>query len=305
VLSAILPRAFALLLALGPSVAGAAPGIGPTAAVRPTAASRPTAARAGLRAPGPRALGAGMPGPAEDAPAIVRRAERAVAGDSAAALRAQWRARLARAPGDRAALLGLATLARLTYDYPESERVYRQLLASSPAPPDGYAVQAALGVGLGLEDRSFAMAAIAQFTQARVLARAAGDRLAEGEALVWLTFDRGRLQGIPVAEATLDSAARLVPPGALATQARIAQRRAVLYSLRARPDASLEAERGIALAERAGDLRALADGYVALGKVLQYRGADDSALVVLRRRRRSSGRRRCWAPPAATAPCRR
>jgi hypothetical protein len=44
---------------------------------------------------------------------------------------------------DRGALLGLATLARLTYDYPTAERLYGSLVAA--ARPDRYAAFARLG----------------------------------------------------------------------------------------------------------------------------------------------------------------
>ena len=71
---------------------------------------------------------------AGDPRAIVREATRAVESDRATELRALWQARLDRDSTDRAALLGLATLSRLTYDYPDAEARYRRLSdpASSP-----------------------------------------------------------------------------------------------------------------------------------------------------------------------------
>src|SRR4029453_18060683 len=55
---------------------------------------------------------------AEDPRAVVRVAARAVEGDMTPRLDARVRARVARTPTDRAAPLGLATLARLRYDSP-------------------------------------------------------------------------------------------------------------------------------------------------------------------------------------------
>jgi hypothetical protein len=81
-------------------------------------------------------------GPGEP-PAIVREARLAVEGDSAPRVGARWSARLARDSTDSAALLGLATLARLTYDYPLAERLYRRLAAG---PADRFAVYARLGL---------------------------------------------------------------------------------------------------------------------------------------------------------------
>src|SRR5689334_1234942 len=78
--------------------------------------------------------------------AIVREATRAVESDRAAEFRARWQARLERDSTDRAALLGLATLARLTYDYPDAEARYRRLSDPASGPADGFATHARLGL---------------------------------------------------------------------------------------------------------------------------------------------------------------
>jgi tetratricopeptide (TPR) repeat protein len=218
-----------------------------------------------------------------DPRAVVWRALRAVEGDSARAVALQWQAALRRDAADRAAVLGLATLARLTYDYPTAERLYGQLFASDSAAPDRYAAYARLGFAQGLEARSFGTAALAQFTRAQKVAHVVGDRTAEGEAFLWLTFSRGRLEGVGVAEVLLDSAERLIPDTALALRAECRNRRAIIYALRGQEDALAEADSSIATARRAGDLQAEASGFRVLGQVLQYRGQTDSALAVLRR----------------------
>src|SRR5690349_4153846 len=86
--------------------------------------------------------------PPDDPRSIVRAAIRSIEGDSATRVEARWRNRVNRNPADRAALLGLATLARLRYDYPSSESMYRRLIAGAP---DGYAVYAHLGLAEGDE----------------------------------------------------------------------------------------------------------------------------------------------------------
>src|SRR5215212_2997433 len=118
---------------------------------------------------------------AEDPRAVVGQATRAVQGDSAAPLRARWSARLQRDSADRAAALGLATVARLTYDYDGAERLYRKLFADS-LHPDRFAALAHLGLARQLERRGFGVLAPPQFELAREIARASGDATTEGEA---------------------------------------------------------------------------------------------------------------------------
>lgn len=119
---------------------------------------------------------------AEDPRAVVRAATRAVEVDSAAQLERRLTARAARDSNDRAALLGLATLARLRYEYPAAERTYRRLFGAG----DRFAVYAHLGMADGLELRRFSRQAIVELEAARRTARAVGERTGEGEALLRL-----------------------------------------------------------------------------------------------------------------------
>jgi hypothetical protein len=81
------------------------------------------------------------PVPPSDHPAaLVLHATYAVEGDSVAAVRARWQARLASDPLDRAALLGLATLSRLTYDYPRADRFYHMLTAGDSTQPNRFGI---------------------------------------------------------------------------------------------------------------------------------------------------------------------
>src|SRR5262245_63560963 len=83
---------------------------------------------------------------------VVREATRAVENDGAAPRGALWQERLDRDPNDRAALLGLATLARLAYDYPRAEALYLRL---DTTPPDAFTAYAHLGEAWALEERGF------------------------------------------------------------------------------------------------------------------------------------------------------
>src|SRR4051812_25308371 len=94
---------------------------------------------------------AGRPATPDDPRAVVRAAAAAVRTDSVAAFRARWQHRLAADSTDRAAALGLATLARLTYDYSEANRIYRAMVPAD-GPSDRYAVYAWLGWGQGYEE---------------------------------------------------------------------------------------------------------------------------------------------------------
>ena len=148
------------------------------------------------------AVGAAQVSPDGDAPrGIVRAAARAVEADSEPRLRARLSARVARHPNDRAALLGLATLARLRYDYPAAESTYRRLFVQ---PDDRYSMYAHLGLAEAFEARSLRQASRPEFERARDAARRLGDGTAEGEALVFLSIIRGRLEGVRIAEALLD-----------------------------------------------------------------------------------------------------
>jgi hypothetical protein len=72
----------------------------------------------------------------DDPRSVVRQATRAVERDSIGYLAARWETRLRHDASDGAAAIGLATIARLTYDYPTAERLYRRLYTADSARPD-------------------------------------------------------------------------------------------------------------------------------------------------------------------------
>src|SRR5262245_59813115 len=127
-------------------------------------------------------------GPAahQDPPSIVREATQAVEQDSSGHLAARWQARLQYDPRDRAAAIGLATIARLTYDYPTAAEYYRRSYGTDSARPDRHVVYARLGLAQGLYAQGRMQEADSLFARARADARALRDRSAEGEALFWL-----------------------------------------------------------------------------------------------------------------------
>lgn len=218
----------------------------------------------------------------DDPRAIVREATRAVENDGAAELRALWQARLVRDSTDRGALLGLATLSRLTYDYPNAEALYRRLSGPTSSPADGFAIYARLGQAWALEERGFSNDAETEFEAARKAAQAARDRAAEAEALIALSFVAGRVSGVPAGLALLDRALRLIPEGALDLHSHLLSHRAGLRGLLGAPEAMADAEASIATARRAGDLRAEAHALRSAAKVHFYRSEYPSAFAFFR-----------------------
>ena len=181
---------------------------------------------------------------------VVRRALLAVEGDSIAPVRTRWSAGLQRDATDRAAVLGIATLARLTYDYTTSDRLYPQLFNADSLHPDSYVAYARLGRAWSLEERGQSDAAGDEFARARRAARGAGDPAAEAEALLGLAFARGAAEGMAVAKALLDTAGTLIPASAVDLQAERGWRRAMILGLLADPRATADAVASIALARR-------------------------------------------------------
>ncbi len=224
---------------------------------------------------------------ASDVPprAVVREALRAVEGDSVAAARARLEARLRAAPGDRAAALGLASLARFTYDYPEAERryaaLYDTLAVGGPLAPaaDAVARYALLGAASSLYMRGEDARSVPLFMRVRAAAHAAGDRALEVQTLGPLAMKRGAARGVPAGLALLDTADRLVPPGDAALAASLAWRRVIFLAFLSDRRASTEGTRALALARRAADRRAEAQVWRALAVYHHLRADDDSALI--------------------------
>ncbi len=221
-------------------------------------------------------------GALDDPRAVVREATRAIENDGGAGLRGLWQERLARDSTNRGAFLGLATLSRLTYDYPNAEALYRRLSDPTSSPADGFAIYARLGQAWALEERGFSNGAEAEFEAVRKAAHAARDRAAEAEALIALSFVAGRVSGVPAGLALLDRALQLIPEGALDLHSHLLSHRAGLRGVSGAPEAMADAEASIAIARRAGDLRAEAQALRSAAKVHFYRSEYPSAVAFFR-----------------------
>ena len=214
---------------------------------------------------------------------VVREALRAVEGDSARRAAAGWEERLRRNSADRAAALGLATLARFSYDYADAERRYRQLFESDSTRLDRFAVYASLGYGQALYTRGLLVAADSHFTRALTAARVTEDPVAEAEALSELSMVRAISTGLDSGLVLVDRATRLTPPNELDIQAANHCRRAVLLAVATRADAASEAILGAEAARRAGERRLEAFCLRTLALALKLRADPDSSLALLRR----------------------
>ncbi|HSR90105.1 MAG TPA: hypothetical protein VLK88_02270, partial [Gemmatimonadales bacterium] len=126
---------------------------------------------------------------------VARVAQHAFEHDSAGPVASGWTARLLRDSSDRAAALGLATLAALRHDSLEAHKAYQRLITTLPS-TDPYRIQALIGLGMvELWNVSFDTSA-ARFAEAADLAAQTGDRSARATALGFLGFLRSRLTGM-------------------------------------------------------------------------------------------------------------
>ncbi len=212
---------------------------------------------------------------------IVFATERAVADDSAQVASTRWQAALARDSSDRAALLGLATLARMTYDFPTAERLLKRLLNRRSGTPDRWQVQARLGMyrvafaqGDDGRARGLLDSAVAD-------ARRIGDRDGEADAMMGFTSVRG-----PAATAllaALDTLDALLPPGDGRDRAESICRRGLYTGIGGDTAAIGVIRRGIDMAERVGERRLTGHCLEAYGLVHSVQGHADSVLPIYER----------------------
>ncbi len=181
--------------------------------------------------------------------ATVRHATAAIENDSVAVVAARWRVAANHRPADRFAVLGLATLARLQYAYPQADTLYRTLLPDSAGALDAIATYALLGQGLSARVRGAHRDAGSWFARAA----AAPDPAAATEARILLAATYARTRGPRAPDSLLAAVAPVVTRdpqlGALYHCTR-----AELAALTASAGAD-DARRGAALAQQAGDRR--------------------------------------------------
>src|SRR5215207_6809094 len=168
---------------------------------------------------------------------VVREALRAVEGDSAGRVAARWEERLRRNPADRDAQLGLASLARLTYDFAGAERRYAALRGADSARPDRYVAYAWLGVAQSEHARGMFALADDHYARARAAARVVGDSVAELQAVLGTVVTLSRIQSPAVALALLDSVTPRIPAFDVELRAAAGARRAGLLAQLGRPEA--------------------------------------------------------------------
>jgi CHAT domain-containing protein/tetratricopeptide (TPR) repeat protein len=186
---------------------------------------------------------------------VLRQATLAIERGTEPAARSRWLADVERDSLNAPALFGLATLARLSYDYAGADRWYARV-ASLPAARAGrYQAFAALGLAQGRFTTGRYAEAGAGFDQARRLAEASGDSAAAAIVLISQGWLRLRAGDPALARAVLDTAASIVRPGDFQLRAALACGRAAVLVRISRSQAIADGRAGAALARRAGDLR--------------------------------------------------
>ena len=220
---------------------------------------------------------------------IVRQATHAVEIDSTGPAIARWNASLARDSSNVGALLGLATTARLTYDYARADRLYELAAARAPR-GSAYAAWAALGQAESRLYRAPLDTASAWFVAAARAARSANDSAALAHALFGLAIARLRHETAAVALPVVDSGLALVPQRELALIAEGRCVRAAVLALQGNMRTGEEATRGLALSRRAGDprretfcLSMLGAFVAATGDYVRSAAVLDTAIAIARR----------------------
>ncbi len=205
--------------------------------------------------------------------AVVFTAFHAVEGDSSAALERRWTSRVARDSGDRAARLGLATIARLTYRYRRADSLYLPLESGK----DSYALYAALGRVWGDLFRAPFNTTAARALAIAAAARQLGDSSATAEALAVAGWLGSRLGAIGASLDSLTVAEGLAPPDQKWLKGLIVCTRAPIESFGGAGDAWATGQRGLALAKESGERRIIGFCYQSLS-VVSLNVADDPGL---------------------------
>ena len=182
---------------------------------------------------------------------------------------------------DPAATLGLATVARQTYDFERADSLLNGLLARAGTRVDGWTVRARLGIYRVANSRGEVTRADSLLRLAMAEARRLDDRPAQIAALIGFTNTRS---GDPAAlYPTLDSVLSLLPPGDGRDRAEYLCRRGLYRGIRAERDASAIVRQGIAMAERVGERQLTGHCLEVEGLLQSLRTHDDSALATMDR----------------------
>ncbi len=229
----------------------------------------PTAAPALQQSPGPRA--------------VVQSAESAVQGDSVAAVKARWTAALQRDSSDRAAALGLGTLARLTYDFAAGERLFSGIIDRAGPTFDPWAVQAKLGLSRVASATGSTLRADSLLNLALLEARQIGDRGGELDALIGLSGTRASSGPAGPALATLDSIRRILPPGDSWERGEYLCRYGLFSGVGGDTGVTRPIGEGVRMAERLGDRELAGHCLEALALIHSLHGRPDSVFPIMAR----------------------
>ena len=219
--------------------------------------------------------------------AVIQAAEQAVTARRAASVRQDWLARLRRDPANRLARLGVASFARLAYDYAAADSLVAPLLARPGSRPDSVAAWARIESALATAQQWRVREADSVLAIAVTEARAAGYGVAEGAALTRLALIRGRTHGVDAGLALLDTATRVLPASDLPDRALALAYRAQLLLARGTPGGGPLADSALRLARRSNSARIEGIAYNVLGREqLRVRRADSAEVLFGRAVRR-------------------
>ena len=219
------------------------------------------------------------PGPRD----VVQAAERAVQGDSVAALRARWTEALRLDSTDRAAALGLGTLARLGYDFAGSERLFSGILERAGDRVDPWTVQAKIGLYRAANSSGNTTRADSILNVAVREARRIGDRGAELDALIGLSGTRASSGPDEPALSTLDSLRSILPPGDGWERGEYLCRLGLFRGVGGDTGVTKHLRDGIALARRIGERQLEGHCLEALALVYSLHGKPDSVFPIMAR----------------------
>lgn len=214
---------------------------------------------------------------------VVHGAERAVADDSAAAVGARWTAALRRDSTDREAALGLASLARLTYDFATAERLFRGILERGGAGQDEWTVQARIGLYRVANARGNNPLADSLAELALRDARLIGDRGGEMDALIGLSGTRSAGGPEDPGLATLDSLRRLLPPGDGRERSEYLCRLGLIRGIAGDSGARRLIREGAHMARRLGERQLAGHCLEAHALVFSLQGVPDSVFPIMAR----------------------
>jgi tetratricopeptide (TPR) repeat protein len=221
-----------------------------------------------------------LPGPAVREPrAIARRAILAIEGDSAVPLSRRWSAESRTDGSTPGPVLGLAHLARLSYDYPAAESLFLRIVSETQA--GEWSVAARLGLAASAAAQGNFSRADMLYAAAEVEAAQIGDRESRAEALLGRAATQARLVTPRAALALVARADSIAPRADQEIAAMVLCARAQLQVALAVPGARAGAERGAAIAGRLGNRRLQASCLHSVAREVSQLGYQDSALALL------------------------